>query len=95
MTVDILRKPDDIKVVCEGENNDAEVRTVIEGRKLLVYLKANTSLPKYICARWNYRADKPVKSTAEDRNEARKVFRSGIPNRIRHGAQPHICAMCI
>lgn len=61
MTVDILRKPDDIKVVCEGENNDAEVRTVIEGRKLLVYLKANASLPKYICARWNYRADKPVK----------------------------------
>lgn len=58
---DILKKPDDLRIICEGENTDAQVRTEIIGRKLFVYIKADKTLPKYICMRWNHRIDKPVR----------------------------------
>ncbi len=58
---DILRTPDDIKIICDSENTDAVVRTELADRKLKVYIKATETEPKYICARWNCRIDKPTR----------------------------------
>lgn len=59
--IDILRKPDDVKILCEEtEHKDASVKFEMNSRKLLVYITANTDKPKYICLRWNYRTEKPT-----------------------------------
>lgn len=52
--IEILRTPDDIKLFCEGENEDAEVKTEIKDRKLSVYITAQKSRPRFICLRWNF-----------------------------------------
>lgn len=59
--IDILRNPDDIRIICENENSDAEVRTEVRDRKLYVWLKAFHSNPKYVCMRWNCRTQEPVR----------------------------------
>lgn len=59
--LDILREPDDIRLVCENENSDAVVRTEIKEGKLYVWLKADAAHPEFICMRWNHRFREPVK----------------------------------
>lgn len=59
--IDILRKPDDIRVTCEGKNIDAVVTTEIVGRRQKVYITAERSKPRFITLRWNYRACEPVR----------------------------------
>lgn len=61
MMFDILREPDDIRISCENENSDAVVRTEIKGRKLHVWLKADSAYPEFICMRWNHRTCEPVR----------------------------------
>ena len=58
---DILREPDDIRVICENENTDAKVRVEIKERKLYVRLQADAAYPEFICMRWNHRIKEPVK----------------------------------
>lgn len=38
--IDILRKPDDIRIICDEENTDAAVRIIIKDRKLSIWMKA-------------------------------------------------------
>ena len=52
--IDVLREPDDIKLFCEEENNDAEINFEINDRKLSVYISAQKSRPRFICLRWNF-----------------------------------------
>ena len=59
--IDILRIPDDVKVICQNENNDSNIRFELKDRKLKVYLKAEKSEPRFICLRWNERATEPVR----------------------------------
>ena len=58
---DILRTPDDIKIVCENENTDASVSLEIQERKLYIKLKADKTYPEFICMRWNHTIKKPVR----------------------------------
>lgn len=58
---DILRKPDDIRIICENDNKDAVVRTEIINRKMYVWLKADETHPEFICMRWNHRFTEPVR----------------------------------
>lgn len=58
--IDILRKPDDIRIYCDEERGDAVVTTEMVGRKLHVTLTAVNSHPRMICMRWNHRLTKPV-----------------------------------
>ena len=59
--IDILRKPDDIRIICDGENTDTSIETKLNGRKLELYVTATTSKPKFICLRWNYRTTEPTR----------------------------------
>lgn len=59
--IDILRKPDDIRIICDGENTDTSVETKLNGRKLELYVTATTSKPKFICLRWNYKTTEPTR----------------------------------
>ena len=59
--IDILRKPDDIRIICDEENTDAAVRIIIKDRKLSIWMKAEISRPQFICMRWNYRVTEPTK----------------------------------
>ena len=59
--IDILRKPDDIQIICEGENVDAIVTTEIIDRKMNVCIAAEDSHPCFIVLRWNDRANKPIR----------------------------------
>lgn len=61
MMFDILREPDDIRVICENENCDAVVRTKRKDRKRYVWLKAESTYPKFVCMRWNHCIKEPVK----------------------------------
>lgn len=58
---DILREPDDIRVICENENTDAEVRTECKDRSLFIRIKADAAHPEFICLRWNHRIKEPVR----------------------------------
>lgn len=60
--LNILRNPDDIRIYCEeAENKDASVKIEINDRKLSVYITAQESRPRFICLRWNHKADKPTR----------------------------------
>lgn len=59
--IDILRIPDDAKIICQDKNDDASVRFELVDRKLNVYLKANKSEPRFICLRWNDRVCEPTR----------------------------------
>lgn len=59
--IDILRKPDDIRITCDGENTDVVVETELHDRKLELYVTATESKPKFICLRWNYRTTEPTR----------------------------------
>ena len=59
--INILREPDDYKIICDGENTDARVWFSLANRKLNVFLSAKETKPSYICLRWNYKFDKPVR----------------------------------
>lgn len=59
--IDILRKPDDIRIICEAQNVDAVVSTELVDRKLKVFLTAEKSQPKFIALRWNYKTCEPVR----------------------------------
>ena len=59
--IDILRKPDDIVIYCDGENTDAVVKTEIAGRKMIVTLSATESKPKMVCMRWNEKITAPTR----------------------------------
>lgn len=59
--IDILRKPDDIRLICDGADTDAVVETEIKERKLELYITAKESKPKFICLRWNYRTTEPTR----------------------------------
>lgn len=58
--IDILRKPDDVKIYCDGENTDTVVKTELNGRKLNVTVSAKESKPKMVCLRWNNPVRKPT-----------------------------------
>lgn len=58
---EILRNPDDIRIICNNENIDAVVRTEIIDRKMYVWLKADETHPEFICMRWNHRITEPVR----------------------------------
>lgn len=58
---DILRTPDDIRIICDNENTDAVVRTDLKEDRLDVWLCANQTHPKFICMRWNHRINKPTR----------------------------------
>ncbi len=59
--LDILKEPDDIKIICQDDNIDAVIRTELKDRKLKVFLKANESFPKYVLFRWKHKVDRPIK----------------------------------
>ncbi len=59
--INILRNPDDIRIICENENTDAKVRTSISDKKLSVYLTANESKPMYVTLRWNHKITEPTR----------------------------------
>ncbi len=59
--INILREPDDIKIICAKENVDAVVRTEFQDRKLNVYLKATESRPRMVCLRWNHKITEPTR----------------------------------
>lgn len=59
--MNILRTPDDIRVLCEEENIDAKVHVVMSERQLQVSVSAKESKPKFICLRWNHRIVKPTR----------------------------------
>lgn len=52
--INILRKPDDIRIECEGENTDAAVEATLNGRETDIFLTANETKVKRILLRWNY-----------------------------------------
>ena len=58
--IHILRKPDDVKIYCDGENKDVAVSFEIEGGKMHMQVTANESRPKMIAVRWNEQATEPV-----------------------------------
>ena len=53
--IDILRNPDDIKIICDEEKSDATVKIEINDKKLNVWLRAKESHPQFVCLRWNHR----------------------------------------
>ena len=59
--INLLRKPDDIRILCEGENIDAKVKTEFLDDKMNIYITANLTHPEFICMRWNHRVDSPVR----------------------------------
>lgn len=59
--INILRIPDDYKIICQDENVDTSVRFSFEGRKLNIYVTAKESRPKFICLRWNDKATAPIR----------------------------------
>ena len=59
--LNILRNPDDVRIMCEEENVDAKVRYLLQDRKLNIYVTAQKSKPTFICLRWNYKITKPSK----------------------------------
>ena len=60
--MDILRIPDDVIIECQDtEIKDVSVNFEINDRKLSVYITAQTDKPRFICLRWNCKADKPVR----------------------------------
>ena len=60
--IDILRLPDDVKIqVRGGAVTDATVRFDLHDRQLDIYLKATADEPEFVCLRWNYRTDEPVR----------------------------------
>ncbi|MBQ5973614.1 MAG: alpha-galactosidase [Oscillospiraceae bacterium] len=62
MTIDLQRIPDDSFVVCDGgPAADAAIRFEPEARGLSVYLRAVSDRPKFVCLRWNFRTDVPVR----------------------------------
>lgn len=58
---DILREPNDLRIMCENDNTDAKVRLEIKDKKLYIWLKSNETFPEFICMRWNHCIEKPVK----------------------------------
>ncbi|MBQ1223385.1 MAG: alpha-galactosidase [Oscillospiraceae bacterium] len=58
--INIQRLPDDFYVICDNESTDASVRFDLTDNGLDVYLRACESKPRYVCLRWNYRAEEPV-----------------------------------
>ena len=59
--INILRKPDDIKIECEEDNADCTVETEIRDEKLYIYVTAADARPSFICLRWNYRVTEPTR----------------------------------
>lgn len=59
--IDILRIPDDFKIICENDTSDAEVWFELNDKQLDVYLKAESDKPKFVFLRWNYKTNEPVK----------------------------------
>jgi len=59
--IDILRVPDDVKVICQNDFNDTDIRFELIKRKLKVYLKAEKSEPRFVCLRWNDRAKEHIR----------------------------------
>ena len=59
--LDILRKPDDVVIYCDGENTDVTVKTEITDRKMKVLVSATESKPKMIALRWNIKITKPTR----------------------------------
>lgn len=57
----IVREPDDIRIVCEADNADCTVETATEDGKLYVYVTATVSRPRFICLRWNHRVTAPTR----------------------------------
>ncbi len=55
--INILREPDDIRIVCEGENIDVCVGTEIGNKGLNVWVEAEKSRPKFILLRWKHEID--------------------------------------
>ncbi len=58
--IDILRKPDDIRILCEEENIDAKVKAELVGEELQVTLSATKSEPKFVVLRWNDKVREPI-----------------------------------
>lgn len=59
--VDILRKPDDIKIKSSNGIDDIVVETEIVDRKLNLYVTADKSHPTFITLRWNYKVNEPTR----------------------------------
>lgn len=61
--LNILRQPDDVKIIVNGKQQckDANVRFVMNQRKLEIYLSASADNPEFVCLRWNHPTDAPVK----------------------------------
>ena len=59
--INILRNPDDIRVICENKEKGAAVTTELKNKKLYVYLKSAIARPEYICMRWKHRITEPVR----------------------------------
>lgn len=58
--INILRKPDDVKIYCDEENIDASVSFELADEKMQMYVIADKSNPKMIALRWNYRTTEAV-----------------------------------
>ncbi len=59
--IDIIRKPDDIKIESDNGVEDIKVETELLEDKLNLYVIADKSHPKFITLRWNYKATEPVR----------------------------------
>ena len=68
--INILRKPDDIKIICDGNKMDSTVCLELKDRQLDIYLKAITDKHQFVFLRWNYRTDEPVRVLGDKRERA-------------------------
>lgn len=60
--IDILRIPDDVKILtCDIKIKDAKVRFNLNKKQMDVYLSAKGDKPEFVLLRWNYRTSEPVK----------------------------------
>lgn len=58
---DILKLPNDYRIICDDKITDARVRFELKEKQLDVYLKAENDRPKFVFLRWNYKTNEPVK----------------------------------
>lgn len=61
--LNILRIPDDTRILSnvQKKHHDAVLRYELVDRKLQIYLCANNEEPEFVCLRWNYITNEPVK----------------------------------
>jgi len=59
--IDILRLPDDSRIMYQNSIEDANLRFELVNRKLDVYIKAKKSEPRFICLRWNHKNTENIK----------------------------------